>query len=252
MGTKYEIWAQAAGNVVGDAVVVEEPVTCSLVVGRVQDRVVDNDLGHWSAPPLSLPPQSSNKGRRAGVAPDLCCYRAARRSGLSSPRLVSVPAMLDPAKRSNLLSKHSKERDVDVQTVDSEFQQLQQEAQETVQAIQALAGKLQTAGPVGDSDKKDWLLDLRSVALQVQQEQLQMQSLLQAIHAYAANTVQQMQQAQPTPMAFAQPAAPAQQESHGGIGRFFGGNFGHAMEQGAGMGVGFGVSNAIIGSIFGN
>ena len=160
--------------------------------------------------------------------------------------------MLDPAKRSNLLSKHSKERDVDVQTVDSEFQQLQQEAQETVQAIQALAGKLQTAGPVGDSDKKDWLLDLRSVALQVQQEQLQMQSLLQAIHAYAANTVQQMQQAQPTPMAFAQPAAPAQQESHGGIGRFFGGNFGHAMEQGAGMGVGFGVSNAIIGSIFGN
>ena len=70
-GNEVRIWAQAAGNVVGDAVVVEEPVTCSLVVGRVQDRVVDNDLGHWSAPPLSLPPHSSNKGRTAGFAPDL-------------------------------------------------------------------------------------------------------------------------------------------------------------------------------------
>lgn len=143
---------------------------------------------------------------------------------------------------------------MDVQTVDNEYQQLQQEAQDTVQAIQSLAGKLQTGGPVADTDVKGWLLDLKSIALQVQQEQLQMQALLQAIHAYAANTVQQMpqQQYQPAPVAYAQPAAPEQQQSGGGLGRFFGGNFGHAMESGVGMGAGFGLSNAIIGSIFGN
>jgi hypothetical protein len=139
---------------------------------------------------------------------------------------------------------------MDVQTVDNEYEQLQQEAQATVQAIQTLAGKLRTGGPAADTDVKEWLLDLKSIALQVQQEQLQMQSLLQAIHSYATNTVQQMQQAQPTPLAPVQPAAPGQQG--GGLGRFFGGNFGHAIESGAGMGVGFGISNAIIGSIFGN
>jgi hypothetical protein len=145
---------------------------------------------------------------------------------------------------------------VDVQTVDNEYQQLQQEQQETVQTIQALAGKLQTGTPAADTDVKEWLLDLKSIALQVQQEQLQMQTLLQAIHAYAANAVQQMpqQQYQPAPVAYAQPAAPAQQQGGGGggLGRFFGGNFGHAMESGVGMGAGFGLSNAIIGSIFGN
>ena len=144
---------------------------------------------------------------------------------------------------------------MDVQTIDNEYQQLQQETQETIQAIQSLAGKLQPAAQTGDTNAKDMLLDLKAIALQVQQEQLQVQTLLQAIHAYAVNT---MQPIQPIPAAYTQqpaayaqqPAAPAQ--SGGGIGRFFGGNFGRSIEQGAGMGVGFGLTNAVIGSIFGN
>ena len=141
---------------------------------------------------------------------------------------------------------------MDVETIDNEYSQLQQETQETVQTIQALATKLQAAPVAGGGDTREWLLDLKSIALQVQQEQMQMQMLLQAIHQYALNTVQQVQpvqQPQPTSMQGFQQSAPPPQQG-GGLRRFFGGNFGQAIEQGAGMGVGFGVTNAVIGSIF--
>jgi hypothetical protein len=141
---------------------------------------------------------------------------------------------------------------VDVQTIDSQYDQLQRQTQGTVQAIQSLAGKLQPVADSGDNSAKELLLDLRAIALQVQQEQLQVQSLLQAIHAYALNVTQPAQAlpSSPQPVYVQQPAMPAQQAG-GGMHRFFGGNFGQAIEQGAGMGVGFGITNSIIDSIFG-
>ena len=83
---------------------------------------------------------------------------------------------------------------MDVETVDREYQQLEQEAQLVGQSIQAFAEKLQTAGDAGDANAKSWVLDLKSLALQIQQEQLQVQSLLQALHEFAVNSMQ----AQPT------------------------------------------------------
>ncbi len=134
---------------------------------------------------------------------------------------------------------------MDVQTIDTEYEQLEQEAQQTFQSVEALASKLQAAAQAGDANAKDWLLDLKSVALQVQQEQLQMQTLLQALHGFTVNTLQQ--QPVPAPIEAAAPQ-PATAPQGGMLQSFMGGGFGRAIE----MGAGFGVGNQIISSIFGN
>jgi hypothetical protein len=142
---------------------------------------------------------------------------------------------------------------VEVETVDQEYQQLQQESQQLTQAIQEYAGKLQTASSAGDAQAKEWLLDLKGIALQIQQEQLQMQALLQALHGFATNNIPETPVPQVAP---AQAIAPVQQPAPapgGGIlSRFRGGGFGQAMVQGVGMGAGFGLADSVIGSIFGN
>ncbi len=134
---------------------------------------------------------------------------------------------------------------MDVETIDREYSQLEQEAGETGQAIQALAQKMQAALQAGDANAKEWLLDLKGITLQVQQEQLQMQSVLQALHGFAVNTMQ-APAAQP---ASGQSAVSA--PGPGGSGplqNFLGGGFGRAIE----MGAGFGIGNSLINSIFGN
>jgi hypothetical protein len=143
---------------------------------------------------------------------------------------------------------------MDVETVDREFGQLQQEAQLVGQTIEAFAGKLQAASDGGDANAKGWLLDLKGLALQLQQEQLQVQSLLQALHDFAVNNIPAT--APPTaPVATAavasQPApAPDEQKSGGFMSRFLGGGFGQAVATGAGMGAGFGVTESLINDIF--
>ncbi|MHB1536487.1 MAG: hypothetical protein ACYC1D_18130, partial [Acidimicrobiales bacterium] len=70
------------------------------------------------------------------------------------------------------------------ETIDSEYSKLEQQADQASQAIQAFSQKLQAAVGSGDANAREWLLDLKSIALQVQQEQLQMQALLQAVHDF--------------------------------------------------------------------
>ncbi|MBV8162522.1 MAG: hypothetical protein JO265_16510 [Acidimicrobiia bacterium] len=142
---------------------------------------------------------------------------------------------------------------MDVATIDNEYQQLQQEAQQASQAVADLANKLQSAAQSGDANAKEWLMDLKGLALQVQAEQLQTQALLQALHDFAVNTIQ----AQPVPQAPAvqAPAAPmaaTQVEPGGGgmLSHFRGSGFGQAITQGAGMGVGFGLADSLINSLF--
>lgn len=135
---------------------------------------------------------------------------------------------------------------MDVQTIDNEYAQLKQEADQAGQQIQTLAQKLQPAADGGDANAKEWLLDLKSVALQVQQEQLQMQTLLQALHDFIVNNVDQqpVQQAPQQQQYFQSP-----QRGGGGmglLGNFMGGGFGQAMKTG----VGFGIGDALIGSLF--
>jgi signal transduction histidine kinase len=133
---------------------------------------------------------------------------------------------------------------MDIQTIDQQYQQLQAEAQQVGQQLQTLAGKLQAAAQGGNTDAREWLLDLREVALGIQAEQQQMTQVLQAIHAMWQNQAQQLQ-AMPAampgylPAGMAQNAAAVQQGGlMGALDGFLNSGFGRAIEMGAGFGLG--------------
>jgi hypothetical protein len=155
---------------------------------------------------------------------------------------------------------------VDPQTVDQNYAQLQQQAQQTAAQIQRLAGKLQAAAAAGDPNAREWMLDLKEITLGVQQEQGQVSLLLQSIHAMVNNHVQtsappQYQQSgyqqpgyqqpgyqsQYPPPGYQQPGyQPQYQQGSGGmLQQFLGGGFGRAIMTGAGFGIGDDIINAI-------
>ena len=148
---------------------------------------------------------------------------------------------------------------MDPQTVDQNYAQLQQQGQQTAALIQALAGKLQAAAAAGDSNAREWMLDLKEIALGVQQEEGQVSLLLQSIHSMVDNHVQastvppqyqQEPQYQQQPPQYQQPQyqQPQYQQGAGGMGglqRFLGGGFGRAIVTGAGFGIGDDLINKI-------
>nr|WP_321984082.1 hypothetical protein [uncultured Lichenicoccus sp.] len=160
---------------------------------------------------------------------------------------------------------------MDVQTIDQTYQQLQGQSQQTVQALQTLGNKLQTAAGAGDQQAREWLLDLRELALSFRSEQDQVSNLLQALHGFVASQAQfqaPVQQAAPPPQqggawgqspSFTpQPGYSQQQPSYGQAGGFTGGGapggmignflnsgFGRAIEMGAGFGIGDELINKI-------
>ena len=79
---------------------------------------------------------------------------------------------------------------MDPETVDQNYAQLQQQAQQTAAQIQTLASKLQAAAAAGDPNAREWMLDLKEITLGVQQEQGQVSLLLQSIHSMVNNHVQ--------------------------------------------------------------
>ena len=137
---------------------------------------------------------------------------------------------------------------MDTATIDQAYGQLQAEFQDVAKSVQELAAKLQAAEQAGNSDAKEWLLDLKQIALDVKDEQVQVNEVLQATHGFVASSNQQMQQA-------------PQQQGGGGMfgggmggmgggrggmfGGFLGGGFGRAMEMGAGIGLGEDLINSI-------
>ena len=135
---------------------------------------------------------------------------------------------------------------MDTATIDQAYGQLQAEFQDVAKSVQELAGKLQAASQAGNSDAKEWLLDLKQIALDVKDEQVQVNELLQAIHGFVANSNQQMQQ---MPQ-YQQPQQQGGMFGGGGgrggmFGGFLGGGFGRAMEMGAGIGLGEDLINSI-------
>jgi hypothetical protein len=145
---------------------------------------------------------------------------------------------------------------VNPETIDGEYAKLQEAVQSTTDAIAAFAQKLQTAASAGDANAKEWLLDLKSIALQVQQDQLQTQSLMQAMHDF---TIDHLAQPAAAPLAqppagfvpqqayAPQPAYAMQQPGAGGLlGRFMSGGFGRAIAMGAGFGIGDDIINSIL------
>src|ERR1700691_5317460 len=94
---------------------------------------------------------------------------------------------------------------VDPETVDQNYAQLQQQAQQTATQIQTLASKLQTAAAAGDPNAREWMLDLKEITLGVQQEQGQVSLLLQSIHSMVSNHVETMAQPQYQQPGYQQP-----------------------------------------------
>ncbi|MHB8505431.1 MAG: hypothetical protein ACYDEN_06905 [Acidimicrobiales bacterium] len=76
---------------------------------------------------------------------------------------------------------------MDVQTIDQSYAELEQESQQTVQAITTLAQKLQAAGDAGDARAHEWLLDLREIAVSLRDEQTKVAGLLQSLHDFTVN-----------------------------------------------------------------
>ena len=153
---------------------------------------------------------------------------------------------------------------MDPQTVDQNYAQLQQQGQQTASLLQTLAGKLQTAAAAGDTNAREWMLDLKEIALGVQQEEGQVSLLLQSIHSMVDNHVQsigqpgyQQQQGYQQPgyqqQGYQQGYQPGyqQQGGMGGMGgggmlqSFLGGGFGRAIMTGAGFGIGDDIINKI-------
>lgn len=136
---------------------------------------------------------------------------------------------------------------MDIQTVDQQYQQLQVQGQQVGQQLQSLAGKLQSAAQAGHPEAREWLLDLREVAIAVQGQQQQMGNTLQAIHGLWQNQAQQMM---PTMAPGSYPNANYAPQQSGGLfgalGGFLNSGFGRAMEMGAGMGLGEDLINKIL------
>ncbi|MHA7664996.1 hypothetical protein [Mycolicibacterium sp. HS_4_1] len=142
---------------------------------------------------------------------------------------------------------------MDVETVDQQYATLQQQSQQTASLIQALAGKLSAAAAAGDTNAREWQLDLKEIALAIRDEESATGSVFQSIHALVANHVQSPEpQYQPAPQYQPQYQQPAYvepqyqpQPSGGTLQRFLGGNFGQSIVRGAGFGIGDDIVNSI-------
>lgn len=144
---------------------------------------------------------------------------------------------------------------MDITTVEQQYNQLQQEAQGVSQELQSLAGKLKTAADAGNSDAREWLLDLKELALNIQQEQQQVMMLMQAMHQAVQNDLQTAQalpavqapQWQPGyPQTPQMSGYPQQQPTQGGfLNSLEHSGFGQALMMGAGFGIGDDLINSI-------
>jgi hypothetical protein len=135
---------------------------------------------------------------------------------------------------------------MDTSAVDQAYGQLQAEFQDVAKSVQGLAEKLQTAAGAGDTNAREWLLDLKQIALDIKDEQMQVNALLQTIHGFVDNANQQIQQ---QASAFPQMRGGALfgggGRRGGMLGGMLGGGFGQAIEMGAGIGLGEDLINSI-------
>jgi hypothetical protein len=144
----------------------------------------------------------------------------------------------------------------EVERVDAAQAQLQAQADQTVAAIRALAGKFQAAQAQGHPSMQEYKQDLREIALAFQAEQRQAAALAQALHDFVVGNAHQAladasyetsPQQQP-PQYRLEEQQPAR--GRGLLSRFLGGRFGSAVAQGAGLGLGFGLAEDVIDDIF--
>jgi len=138
---------------------------------------------------------------------------------------------------------------MNLQIVEQQYQQLQSEAQGVSQAIQALATKMQQ-GAEKNPDSREWMLDLKQLALNIQQEQMQVMSLMQAMHQAVQNDMGMQQpgggqQWQPGYPQTPQAGYPNQGQGGGFLSSLEHSGFGQALMMGAGFGIGDDLINSI-------
>ncbi|HZP71960.1 MAG TPA: hypothetical protein VFA97_01145 [Gaiellaceae bacterium] len=147
---------------------------------------------------------------------------------------------------------------MDAQTIDQEYEKLQTEFQDVATSVQTLAEKLQTAAQGGDANATAWLADLKQIALDISDEQIQANTLLTAIHGFITSAASGADAEGKEPL-FAPGHEPEQQAPPpraGGLfgggmfggpmmGGYMGGGFARAMEMGAGVGLGQTLVNSI-------
>jgi len=138
---------------------------------------------------------------------------------------------------------------MDTQTIDQEYQKLQEEFQDVAATVKTLADKLQAASTGGDANATAWLADLKQIAQDIDDEQTQAKVLLLAIHSFISGAAQGDGGDKPRLYAPGQEPQqqPAQQQpmyrqggmfGGGMMGGYMGGGFARSMEMGMGMSLG--------------
>ncbi len=138
---------------------------------------------------------------------------------------------------------------MDLQAVEQQYQQLQAEAQGVSQALQAMAAKMQQ-GSEKNPDAREWLLDLKQLALNIQQEQMQVMAVMQAMHQAVQNDMAMQQQVgnqqwRPEYPQTPQAGYPEQRQGGGFLSSLEHSGFGQAIMMGAGFGIGDDLINSI-------
>nr|WP_230844477.1 hypothetical protein [Acetobacter pasteurianus] len=130
---------------------------------------------------------------------------------------------------------------MDIQAIDQTYNQFQAQAQQSATALQTLCAKMQTAADGGDMQAREWLLDLKELALSLRDEQSQVINLLQALHTALATQVQQnVAPPQPSALSTVKP------EVENVLNDVINSGFAHSLASGAG----FGIGNTLINKLF--
>ncbi len=133
---------------------------------------------------------------------------------------------------------------MDYSLIDTEYQKLQSEANGVGDKIQNLAAKLQKIQASGNQEAREWLLDLKDIALSVQSEQNQMFSFLQTLHQSIPQVNDQCFTQPVQNQGYANQQQQPQQKK-GFFSSLLGSGFGQAIEMGAGFGIGDDLINSI-------
>lgn len=132
---------------------------------------------------------------------------------------------------------------MDYQTAESQAMLLQQQANQVSQQLRSLADKLQARVP-DPNLSRELMLDLREVAMAIQQQNQSALALIQQMAQYI-HTLESNLSA-PQPMMPMQPLGWSQQSYPSATGGFMGN-----VATGLGLGVGVGLGEDLVDSIFG-
>lgn len=124
---------------------------------------------------------------------------------------------------------------MDYPVAEQQMTQVQQQTQVAMEKMQALAQKLRSAAP-DETSGREWAMDLREIAMTVQQQNQTAMMLLQQMGQYI-HTLENELNSHP---------APSVQPRGWGSGSGFLGN----LTAGLGMGAGFAVAEDVVNDIF--